>query len=211
MLVEWVLPHDLHKHTELWEILLRNTAFQHFFKLRDQLHSQRRPIYMSAVDGGPLGWFMAQIIHDQSKARALLVAAYGNRNTVPCAHCEQHFLGCFQSLPGQDGHIHDGGMKVHTIWPFFDCVSLPGYADGACANCILGGKGPDCRFARLEYVKDVKSLRASRRNSIDGAEADNRLLIPPRKVTPMNSPRAGPNLSLIPDLADIEEYQRRGV
>lgn len=83
-----------------------------------------RQVYIPADVGHPRGWFIKMLAERPERKKAFFVAFYGIRNPLCCRHCVRSFTK----------NVSSSGE--HILFPFHACVSLPGFMDGKCANCI---------------------------------------------------------------------------
>jgi hypothetical protein len=140
-----------------------------------------RSVYAYAGRGGPLGEIMAQVSLDQRKRKSLLVASRGIINPSPCEECRRKYKS-FST---------DQGNPTAVMYPFFDCISLPGYFNDDCANCIWNttttcnyrsfvftraairaGKGPGKLTRKAAPRTDKRvGISASERKKLDKLEA----------------------------------------
>ncbi|KAI2642473.1 hypothetical protein GGS21DRAFT_486292 [Xylaria nigripes] len=110
---------------------------------------QALPLYVEASRGGPWGEYILNLLHDRRRTEAIYVQRYGYQNHVPCECCERRYI---QS---------DGMTDRRGLWPFSTCVGIPGYANGACANCLFSIQGVRCTFA-TKGEAGIDRLRGTR-------------------------------------------------
>ncbi|KAB5514988.1 hypothetical protein GE09DRAFT_1067024 [Coniochaeta sp. 2T2.1] len=121
---------------------------------------------MVAQDAEPLGYFAAMLLARTDRLRALFISAFGNRNAVPCEHCEQMYL---YSTVRQAGDTAGDSEAIHSRYPFVLCISVPGYARGACANCVYHVRS-NCSFSlpENEELPLISAVRAIDEDSDEG-------------------------------------------
>ena len=94
------------------------------------------------------------------RAKGLFIQAFGRRNLNPCQCCEHRYTQSYREI--------DGGT-IHVMWPFFECVSLEGFANGVCGNCAYHLESPKCSYAASteQLHPKVQAMRARRQASFE--------------------------------------------
>ncbi|KAL7940508.1 hypothetical protein V8C42DRAFT_349442 [Trichoderma barbatum] len=93
----------------------------------------RNAVYIPAEIAHPRGWFFSAVQSRPERAKALLVAFYGQVNPRLCSHCIRSYSSTVTSA------------REHVLFPFHDCISTSGYWHGDCANCLWSGRS-DCSW-----------------------------------------------------------------
>lgn len=118
--------------------------------IKNLIRSHANTVIVEATNGAPYEKYMIVMCNysDYRRRVALLIAFYGRRNASPCECCLK-CMGCNFSLNTIDGH-------VLVMVPFFDCCSLYGFYNNACANCVYYVEGSDCTFNKHSDIKEVQ-------------------------------------------------------
>lgn len=119
-------------------------------------------VYVEKTNGYPLGRYMDAICGPRgTRAKGLAVQAYGHRNLNPCECCERRYLTSYVSF--EDGE----NPQVHVMWPFFECISLKGFSNGVCGNCIYHLREGECTYNTSNGGgRLVAAMRAGRRSFV---------------------------------------------
>ncbi|KAM0321849.1 hypothetical protein ACHAQA_009854 [Verticillium albo-atrum] len=91
----------------------------------------RRRVFVVRELGGPFGSFFIKVARRRLALLSLVVQGFGGVNLNPCEGCEESWRSTFSASD-----------QVNVMYPYFQCVSLPGHAD--CANCTY--KENKCSF-----------------------------------------------------------------
>jgi len=196
--VEWDMKAfaDSKKHKDLWTAIGADAHLRSFMaKAKNMKGLEYRSVYAEASGGYPLGKYVGMIGLDARRLQGLFVQSLGHRNRVPCSKCENRYRSSQIHLsdpknpsdqfhagpvrnPGQD----DDTMHVQT--PFFGCISVPGFHNSACGNCLFHVEGHQCSFASSDWagMPRFEGLRGSRRRSED---------MGPRALNAKTAPRKG--------------------
>ncbi len=189
--VEWELPSGAENRktlTSLWGILAKeNQVFRAFWgEHSDKLIASPRPVYIEKTGGGPFGKYVAELVSRRDRAHGLFIQAYGHRNLNPCEQCVNRYRRSFLHIDLDPGDFR----LVHALWPFVECVSLPGYKGGTCGNCAFQLDGT-CSFEDDHCPEFAQSWRAEDCESEDGLEDQNgTFLLEPRKWSRDKTPRS---------------------
>lgn len=104
--------------------------------------ADRRHVYIPAEMPHPRGSFYEALAARTEKSRALFAQFYGFRNPIMCGHCIQTWQGTITA------------ERELVMFPSWGYVSLPGFVNGQCANCIWrddeGKKA--CQYAKYSYM-----------------------------------------------------------
>lgn len=156
--VEWVTPGNISRQTykDLIQGLCPRTSQQYFQTNigRDELANCSLSVRRDM--GVPFGKLMAYLALDTRRGQSLLIAFLGTRNKHPCECC----LNRMASNVGIPTNADSDQHRVHLMSPYFDCRSIPGYLDGACANCIYHVEGVKCTYSRNRGLPTVEENRA---------------------------------------------------
>ena len=137
--LKWTVENvDLVK--KLFRDLLPNESWQAIGQL-DFQPTKFKPVFVKIVNEGPLGNYMELISSRGGRAKGLFVQLYGTRNLNPCECCENRYLKSIRRFPQ-----HRTETEVHVMWPFFECVSVPGFNYGVCGNCMYHLEEKDCSY-----------------------------------------------------------------
>ncbi|KAI1430499.1 hypothetical protein GGR50DRAFT_698966 [Xylaria sp. CBS 124048] len=106
--------------------------------LRSWAMSYRRfpqnPIYVEASGAAPWGEYLATLVRDPRHLQGLFIQQFGKPNRVMCRCCERR-------------HVRSGGSdEKRGLWPFWECVSIPSFASGACGNCTYSIQASKCTW-----------------------------------------------------------------
>lgn len=156
--VEWVTPKNISMQTykDLIQGLCPRSSQQFF-----QTHNGRKELASCSLSvrrdmGVPFGKLMAYLALDTRRGQSLLIAFLGTRNKHPCECC----LNRIASNVGIPTNANSDRHRVHLMSPYFDCRSIPGYLDGACANCIYHVEGIKCTYSKDSGLPTVEENRA---------------------------------------------------
>jgi hypothetical protein len=64
------------------------------------------------------------------------------------------------------GRSFSNGVPV--MQPFFECRSIKGFHEGACANCIYFVDGHLCSFVQYSFVKKIAAAVSDRQKEFNG-------------------------------------------
>ena len=135
---------------------------EHWQTHRSSLERRASPIYVERSKATPFGYHAAKYSGAPRSAEGLYVQTYGVRNQVPCERCERMWLN--HSNPGNlSGREVEGG-RTHVMTPFFECISIPGYSNGACGGCVFEVQSTRCTYSDIRVAEApsfVSSLRAT--------------------------------------------------
>lgn len=122
--------------------------------IKNLIKSGANDVFVEAMNASPYEKYMSTICSQSEHRRkpALLIAFYGRRNANPCDCCLERMGRNFNS--GEE----DGDVPVMV--PFFECRSINGFHNGACANCVYHVEAAKCTFANAE-TKNIKAVRNS--------------------------------------------------
>lgn len=159
--VEWelVVPDD--DIVAVWDGLALDGATMAFVHAnKEALAGRVNPVYAESSGGGHLGRYMGSMGSEMRRAKALVAQVHGFLNRVPCSRCEVRYRENYirvtdDPLPDQDTTASgpSGPPKDYTrhlMVPWYGCISLPGFAKDACANCLYHIEGNKCNFAQPE-------------------------------------------------------------
>lgn len=132
--------------------------------------------YAVRTHSTPWGGIMGRLAHDRRSLKGLFVQLHGSRNQNPCSCCENRYL---RTQVDKDSDLELKDELVHVMDPFFECISLPGYQNGACGNCLYHIEAVKCTF-RYNMHPEVQGMKATRRSS--GS-------LPDRRLSPNTCPR----------------------
>lgn len=151
--VRWDLPKD---PDDLWAALLDAASRSFYYGSKAQLQAQ--PVYVEAVNGLPLYQHFARIGSRPGRAFGFFVQAYGRRNLNPCECCERRYLQSYRPCDPDDST----SSPIHLLWPFFECISLAGFQNGRCGNCLYFLEGKKCSFdTEISEQYSVGHMRAA--------------------------------------------------
>ncbi|ORY61806.1 uncharacterized protein BCR38DRAFT_495710 [Pseudomassariella vexata] len=157
--LEWSF--DGEKHA--WDFFLKLRADKDLLKFWDvnkmALLKDLGPVFTEAWNGGPLGKYLSLMV-----SRPLRLP-----NTNPCEGCVGKYQRSSVMLEGGDD-------RIHLMWPFFGCKSIPGYKGGSCGNCLWQQDKPCC-YATInkgDYGFDWKA----------SYDPDQQVKIPDQKIGP---------------------------
>lgn len=121
--------------------------------INNLIRSRANNVIVEGSNGAPYEKYMtAMCSHTDHRRRpALLIAFYGRRNASPCECCLKRMGRSFSST--QDG-------KVPVMVPFFECRSLHGFHNNACANCVYHVEGSECTFNKHSDIREVRKAMA---------------------------------------------------
>ncbi|KAK4158828.1 hypothetical protein QBC43DRAFT_294656 [Cladorrhinum sp. PSN259] len=155
----WDLPSDptSQKFWKLWRELNLDketkAALSSFTKPEPELQLQFRRVYVEAHNGGPWGFFIHELLLRPHRGWALFVQTYGIPNGVPCEECcSTYRRSTIADLAGE------GYPPTHVMWPFFGCVSIPGFKEGKCGNCAWGMR--TCSWTKVDELWPCFHLKA---------------------------------------------------
>lgn len=180
-----------------------------FLQSHSGFRDRLRSVYAEATGGKPYGKYIAQLGSETRRLQGLFVQMFGHRNAMPCNHCEERYLHTFVTLsedprkaPKDTIVPARGNSKstvVHVMVPWFECVSLPGFHNNACGNCLFFVEGHLCSFhSDRPYSQALDRFRASARVSMELGD---------RKLSPEMSPRASGDLLGLVDDAAVRDWQ----
>lgn len=155
--VMWILPDDPDR---LWSTLLDNQSLRYYHNHKATLVPHA--VFAEYLNGLPLHQYLALIGNRAGRAAGLFAQAYGHRNINPCNCCETRYLQYYRPSDPTDRHSN----PIHLLWPFFECISLPGFQEGACGNCLYLLQRGKCVYAAQPRDPHVRPMRASRSTSI---------------------------------------------
>ena len=187
-ILEWELPRFDSKNSDkiedFWKRMTRSnrTTSDYWMKNKKVLLRSSRPIYVEALGGGPLGKYLGEMVSRRDRSHGLFIHAYGHRNINPCSCCEQQYRRSYVNSTGKD-------KRAHMLWPFPECVSLPGYKGGVCSNCAFQ-MYTGCSYQDDNLPRFAVDWRATDTNSEDGIpDKVGGYLLKPRKFSPKTTPR----------------------
>jgi len=193
------LPNNPKAHS-FFSSLSVDDSVRFYIQSHPQLRKHLRPIYAEATGGKPFGKYIATLGKESRRLQGLFVQMFGHRNFVPCSHCENRYLHTFVRLhdsPPKSGFPvplrgKSKSDRVHVMVPWFECVSLPGFHNGVCGNCLYHVEGSSCSYhPDHSFSSAIAPFRASSRISADLGD---------RKLSPSNCERASDDL-----LGDVDE------
>lgn len=183
----WVLRTTA-KQDSLWRGLLADSSLLKFWEANQaQLAPLANPVFVEKTNGGAFGAYAAALVSERRRLPGLFVQTYGYRNAVPCEACERNYRRYVN--PGfTSGSTDQNPFRVMV--PFFDCVSLPGFSQGVCGNCLYYVGGAACSYHKHPPKGAppawVGPLRAN--ETVEAAHG-------PRRLSLSASPISGPELS----------------
>ncbi|KAJ4224921.1 hypothetical protein NW757_014310 [Fusarium falciforme] len=95
-----------------------------------------QPVYIPADFAHPHGHFVDQLIDRRERWLALAVAFLGVRNPVLCSHCVKSYVA------------NVSWNREHILFPFSACISIKGFQNSRCANCIWQ-RDTTCEWEKL--------------------------------------------------------------
>lgn len=160
----------------------------------DRLRNRNFPMFAEASGGMPWGSYMGALSCDARRRVGLFVQVHGSRNLVPCECCENRYLARYHhhevagpsptKRPRTRAATVPRDTQRHVMLPWFGCVSVPGFQNGACGNCLYHVEAEKCSFSKPRggMTEDLISLKATlRRPSME--------VLGERKLSRDNSPR----------------------
>ncbi|KAH7310598.1 hypothetical protein B0I35DRAFT_412090 [Stachybotrys elegans] len=107
---------------------------------------ETRGVYVPAEMSHPLGAFFQLMTKRKERMSVFMVALFGQRNPRTCSHCATTYLRTIT------------GAREHVLYPFNECITLPGHFHDACANCIWAASGATCEYCRFPgYLTDAST------------------------------------------------------
>jgi hypothetical protein len=119
----------------------------------------RNQVFIPAEIAHARGWFFEQLFTRPQYMKALFVAFMGRRNTRLCAHCITTYTKTITAA------------REHVMFPFSECVSLPGAQQNDCANCIWVAAS-DCDYRRLPGYSSQAKDKGCINHPFAGVDSD---------------------------------------
>ena len=168
-----------------WQTVEADSALKKFWQgHKEELIPLAQPVYVEWLNGGPLESIAASFSAEIRRRRGFFVQIYGIRNCVPCRPCERNYRRLINRGRTPNNNPTD---PVHVMSPFYGCISIPGFADGACASCLFRIEGSGCSFhcsPTKRLSSRVMELRGSREKDATFG---------PRPISLINCPLEGPD------------------
>ena len=82
------------------------------------------PVYIPAEIAHPEGIFFDNLVSRPERLKAFFIACHGRQNPLMCKHCIRSYTKSVTS------------NNEHVLYPFHACLSISGFQDGSCANCV---------------------------------------------------------------------------
>ncbi|KAL6891918.1 hypothetical protein GGI43DRAFT_414540 [Trichoderma evansii] len=128
----YVSPTDS-PEVHFWRVAFNRSAADLAFALRLVDEEPSNAVYIPAELAHPQGWFFHSLFLRPERVKALFVAFYGRANPRLCSHCIRSITSTVNCA------------REHVLFPFHDCISLPGRWGGDCANCLWSAHS-DCSW-----------------------------------------------------------------
>jgi hypothetical protein len=148
--LEWVI--DL-SNTNFWRAMSCQKPVRDALVVIDQYRPRR--LFVEINKGGPLGKIVSMIATRPDRITGLFIQQFGEDNLVPCRCCETKFVQS-EMTSARDGPR--AGMYY-----MFGCRSIPGMAESACGNCIMGVTQSECEF-RLDHYAPLRASLSNRKS-----------------------------------------------
>jgi hypothetical protein len=116
-----------------WKVAFNRSANDLAFVMRFAHQETSNRVYIPAELAHPRGWFFQALFVRPERVKALFVAFYGQVNPRLYSHCIRSFTSTVNCV------------REHVLFPFHNCISLPGRWSGDCANCLWSAHA-DCSW-----------------------------------------------------------------